>query len=477
MHPEEKHKIMADKKKLEHAAHLKFWENARPWLVLIGATSMTLIGCYVFAQPNLTAISLGKFGTNDVLVVIITAMLGLLLDAAIVISGSRATMPRRKGEGWYHTIANICFWVILLSEFATLIYFLRLISPDGVDANILDLIGKIHNALFFVRSFLPPFIVAYLAVWVRELTYERSDLKHAMKATSSQELMRLQGDLTRPAAEGETIDRGDLVKQFRTQQALYQFATGATSVELAEDEQLYKQFCDTYGVAFLSDNKADYVKFGDLDRKLQDFGTQSGDATRQAIDTAIDAVQVRVIGETTTAIDRHATTIGDLATQQQQITATLEQRDSALAELMDHRQIQDVAIAEHQDQIAALRVAFAEHQEQIDAKIAQIALAKSEPAAAAATVRKPRISSRKTPDGESAKSIPPDGDQAEALARRFWEQGMGAKKLMILTDLSQTAAAKYVRIFKAELARVRTPQPVPPPRSLFDATIETPDEV
>ncbi len=221
--------------------HNAFWEGARPWLVLLGATALTAIGTYVIGKDSIDHFSQGHGTWTDGLVVGVSVGLGTLLDAAIVISGMRT----HQEKGAWAWLARLMFVLCLGVEMMTLAYFYKIIQPESIPPDVSALVDGIHNLLYFFRAGLPPLIVAFLAVAVRNLVFTQADRKRQMKELTGGRLMNLEARLADPA-NGE--DKVQMVREYETQLYLFEYASDATVDEKAANTALINKFKEIWDV-------------------------------------------------------------------------------------------------------------------------------------------------------------------------------------------------------------------------------------
>ncbi|HKD75939.1 MAG TPA: hypothetical protein VKB76_10600 [Ktedonobacterales bacterium] len=235
---------------------------------------------------------------------ILAFALGVLVDAAIIISGIRYQMHDARGpkERKWKRMAQWMFTVCLIVESMTLAYFYKIIQPQSVPMEVAFIINKVHDGLYFFRSGLPPFIIAYLAVFVKALTFEREDRKRQMKADTSVRLMSLEAVLAKP---GELKNKADLLRQYETQLVLNQYASEASDKEKAEDDWLLKKFREIWQDDGTPTDDSVWVTKDHLTNMLADHAEQSRAMLAEAI-KAVEGKVLRLIAE----VQRHAVSNG-----------------------------------------------------------------------------------------------------------------------------------------------------------------------
>lgn len=259
---------------LRPEGHNAFWEGARPWLIFIGATVLTTIATYVMAKDSIDRLHAGG-SVTDIIAVAAAVGLGALVDAAIVISGMRTHQER----SWWRTIATLMFVACIGVEGMTLLYFYYLIQPESVPGYLLQIIQSIHDLLFLFRGFLPPIILAFLGVGVRNLVFSQADRKRRMLEQTGARLMTLEERLADPADAG---DKPELIREYEAQLALFEYASDATEKERAANAQLVATFRRIWGLAGAdaAEDRADILLHvqAQMDAFRQEF---AGNATKK----------------------------------------------------------------------------------------------------------------------------------------------------------------------------------------------------
>lgn len=211
-------------------------------VAVIGSTALTFVAAYVLAEESLLKIFNGDPSINDIIVVLIVAALGVMVDTAILIFGSRFAMYAQRKHPSERIWKRISLLMLLLCigvEAMTLAYFFYLITPTSVPDWAHQTIEQIHGVLFFIRAGMPPLIIVMFSVAVRDLVFSRSDRKFQMQSHTSARLIALEKALADPDNQN---DKAELLQRYATQLRLYAYASDATQEEREEDKQLLGDF-------------------------------------------------------------------------------------------------------------------------------------------------------------------------------------------------------------------------------------------
>jgi hypothetical protein len=246
---------------LRPEGHNAFWEGARPWLVFLGATALTIIGTYVIAEDSIKRFFGGTGSFTDVLVMAVSVGVGLLLDAAIVISGMRTQQER----GFWRVLSTAMFITCIGVEAMTLAYFYKIIQPESVPVGVGDIIDGIHNLLYFFRAGLPPLIVAFFGVAVRNLVFTQADRKRKMMEATGLRLLGLEERLADPT---NTENKATLVLEYETQLRLFEYASDAKPEEKAANTSIIAEFKRIWNVG--TSNAENTIR-AEIERARQQF--------------------------------------------------------------------------------------------------------------------------------------------------------------------------------------------------------------
>src|SRR5579885_1583677 len=207
---------------LRPAGHSAAAEALVQPIIVLGSTILAVIACYVLAEPQIQALFAGDPSAQDILVIGLVAGLGIMVDTAMVLSGSRLRMHLARGRrDWPWALITGTMLALCLSvESMTLLYFGYLVAPNSVPVQVVDVVVGIHNVLFFIRNGMPPLVIAFFTTCLLPLTIEPADRDRATKASTSVTIAALQEDLVKVgplATREEKMLNAALIYQLRNQ--------------------------------------------------------------------------------------------------------------------------------------------------------------------------------------------------------------------------------------------------------------------
>lgn len=227
-------------KPLKPAGYNKAAESLVQPIILLGSTILSIIAAYVLAESQVLAVFSGTASPKDLLVLMLVAGLGIMVDTAMVISASRFRMHIARGRrDWpWAVITGLMLALCLSVESMTLLYFGYLVAPASLPPNVVETVKGIHDILFFVRNGMPPLILIFFSTALLPLTIEPADRDRATKASTSLNISALEEDLVQI---GETVTREAKVQALADQLALFEHASHASPAEHERNAALIKQ--------------------------------------------------------------------------------------------------------------------------------------------------------------------------------------------------------------------------------------------
>ncbi len=236
------------KKTEKQKTYTQHWsERLRPLLVFLASTVLSFISVYQLAHENIVAIANNQQILLNAFVVFLMLGLGIVVDATIVIAATRIQMHVQRGwkeAQWLIPSVLMFLFLITTESILSILFFAQFEASNTLIAHIARQLTDIVSILRPIIFVLTP---AYLAVFVKQLVYERSDRKMQLRADTSVRLMALESDLSQPMPDGVNIEqerqrRFDLIALYKMQLNMYHYATDATVPEQTQDEELIKQF-------------------------------------------------------------------------------------------------------------------------------------------------------------------------------------------------------------------------------------------
>ncbi len=232
---------------LRPAGHSAAAEALVQPIIVLGSTILAVIACYVLAEPQIQALFAGDPSAQDILVIGLVAGLGIMVDTAMVLSGSRLRMHLARGRrDWPWALITGTMLALCLSvESMTLLYFGYLVAPNSVPVQVVDVVVGIHNVLFFIRNGMPPLVIAFFTTCLLPLTIEPADRDRATKASTSVTIAALQEDLVKV---GPLATREEKIQALADQIALNEHASHATEEEKRRNAALIDQLRNQSGM-------------------------------------------------------------------------------------------------------------------------------------------------------------------------------------------------------------------------------------